>query len=82
VAGLTGTITSDDFSFSEVLRTANSQSAGGQSPEDYLFTPGIYSVVFFIATQNSPPQVFSEVRVTVKGDVEVKAPAWSTWTHQ
>jgi hypothetical protein len=81
VAGLLATITNDDFSLTQNLHPVDSQSPGGYSTEEKLFEPKTYSVVFFVAPPGSAPQHFTELRVTVNGNVTATAPGWANWTH-
>ncbi len=81
IAGIIGTITSDDFSFTQNLHPVDAQAQGGYSSEDMLFEPKTYSVVFFVAAPGNPPQYFSEVRVAVDDDVTATAPNWTNWVH-
>ena len=81
IAGFMVNITSDDFSFTQNLRTVDAQAAGGYSSADRVFEPRTYSVVFFVAAPGNPPQYFAEVRVAVNGDMTVTAPGWTDWVH-
>jgi len=81
IAGIMGTITSDNFSFTQNLKAVDDQSPGGLSPEDMSFEPRTYSVVFYVAALGSPPQHYTEVRMEVNGDVAATAPDWANWAH-
>jgi|GEM_PF-1494939 hypothetical protein len=81
IAGFMTNITSDDFSFTEALHPVDSQAPGGYTSDDKSFEPRTYSVVFYVAPPGNPPQHFTELRVTVNGDMTATAPAWSSWTH-
>ena len=70
-------ITSDDFSSIVVVTGVGAD--GSPTKESASFQPGTYSVVFFISPPNSPPTFFTEVRVSVAGDITVSAPAWGSW---
>ena len=81
VGGVIGTISSNDFSFTAVLRVADSQGNPAAATEEKVFEPKTYSVVFFVSVPARPPQYFAEVRVSVNGDVTATAPRWANWTH-
>jgi hypothetical protein len=70
-------INSDDFSTSAVLSAVGAD--GNPTAEPATLQPGEYSVVFFIVPAGQAPEKFTEVRVTVAGDIQVQAPAWGTW---
>ena len=84
VGGIMGTISSDDFSFTSVLRITDAQGnlTGNIAQEEKVFEPKTYSVVFFVADPGSPPQYLAEVRISVNGDVRATAPRWVDWVHQ
>ncbi len=82
IGGAMGIINSDNFSFSEVLRTVDQGGNFTLTAEEKTFGPGTYSVVFYVSEQGKPPQYFAEKRVTVNGDVTATAQKWSDWTHQ
>jgi hypothetical protein len=79
IAGFRANISVDNFSSTEILHSMNSQ--WNITAEEKVFEPGTYSVVFFVAPPNSPPQYFAEIRQQVNGDVTATAPAWANWTH-
>lgn len=81
IAGIMGTITSDNYSFTQNLKAVDDQSPGGLSADDMVFEPKTYSVVFFVAAPGNPPQHFAEVRMEVNGDVIATAPDWASWAH-
>jgi hypothetical protein len=70
-------IDSDPFSASSVLYAVGAD--GSPSTEPATLQPGDYSVVFFVVSAGQAPEKFTEVRVTVAGDIQVEAPAWGTW---
>lgn len=81
VAGLVGPITSDNFSFTDILNQLNAWGDPSTSTADMIFDPGTYSVVFYVSAPGGAPQYFAKLRVTVKGDVTATAPNWSSWTR-
>jgi len=81
IAGIMGTITSDNYSFTQNLKAVDDQALGGLSADDMVFEPKTYSVVFFVAAPGNPPQHFAEVRMEVNGDVTATAPDWASWAH-
>ena len=79
VAGYRTVVSADNFSSTEVLHASDAQ--WDISEEEKVFEPGTYSVVFFVALPDNPPQFFAEVRSEVNGDITVTAPAWENWVR-
>jgi hypothetical protein len=79
VALLSQWIDSADFSYES---TADSVSDNGApTGTDAILEPGVYSIVFFVIPQGTPPEYYAEVRSGVDGNISVSAPAWENWIH-
>ncbi len=70
-------IDATDYSVTRTMPEMGSQ--GLETDQAKSFSPGEYSILFYVMEPGSSPDHFAEVRIHVNGDASVEASSWDRW---